>query len=313
MTLTELRLYLGRNPKPDDFDMFWEQALEELHTVDSQLEMVESSFSVPDVACYDIYFTGVRNARIHAQYLRPKRARSPHPAVLQFHGYKGSAGDWSEKLVYTSLGYSVIAMDCRGQGGRSEDSGRVRGTTYRGHIIRGLEDAPDNLLYRQIYLDTVQLAHLVMAFPEVDSHRIGVMGWSQGGALAVVCAALEPRIRRCAAVYPFLSDYRRAWEMDLGGCLEEIVPFFRNHDPQHIREAEIFTRLGYIDIQHLAPRIRGRVMWGMGLMDTVCPPSTQFAAYNKITAEKRLELFPDFGHESLPGMSDKILQFMCGL
>lgn len=117
-------------------------------------------------------------------------------------------------------------MDCRGQGGRSEDTGRVRGTTYRGHIIRGLEDAPDNLLYRQIYLDTVQLAHLVMEFPEVDSNRIGVVGWSQGGALAVVCAALEPRIRRCAAVYPFLGDYRRAWEMDLGGCLEEIVPFF---------------------------------------------------------------------------------------
>ncbi len=204
-------------------------------------------------------------------------------------------------------------MDCRGQGGRSEDTGRVRGTTYRGHIIRGLEDAPDNLLYRQIYLDTVQLAHLVMEFPEVDSNRIGVVGWSQGGALAVVCAALEPRIRRCAAVYPFLSDYRRAWEMDLGGCLEEIVPFFRNHDPQHLREDEIFTRLGYIDIQHLAPRIRGQVMWGMGLMDTVCPPSTQFAAYNKIMAEKQLELFPDFGHESLPGMSDKILQFMLRL
>ena len=42
-------------------------------------------------------------------------------------------------------------------------------------------------------------------------------------------------------------------------------------------------------------------MMGVGLMDTICPPSTQFAAYNKITAKKSLVIYPDFGHEGLPG------------
>ena len=31
----------------------------------------------------------------------------------------------------------VAAMDCRGQGGLSEDVGGVKGTTVNGHIIRG--------------------------------------------------------------------------------------------------------------------------------------------------------------------------------
>ena len=48
---------------------------------------------------------------------------------------------------------------------------------------------------------------------------------------------------------------------------------------------------------------------GVGLMDTICPPSTQFAAYNKITAPKRLEIYPDFGHEGLPGFTDKTIRF----
>jgi cephalosporin-C deacetylase len=48
-------------------------------------------------------------------------------------------------------------------------------------------------------------------------------------------------------------------------------------------------------------------------MDTVCPPSTQFAAYNKITADKSLEIYPDFGHEALPGHPDRIFQFLAGL
>jgi cephalosporin-C deacetylase len=70
-------------------------------------------------------------------------------------------------------------------------------------------------------------------------------------------------------------------------------------------------RLGYIDCQHLAPRIRGKVLMSTGLMDTICPPSTQFSAYNKITADKDMVIYPDFGHEGLPGNGDRVFQFMC--
>jgi len=47
-----------------------------------------------------------------------------------------------------------------------------------------------------------------------------------------------------------------------------------------------------------------------GLMDTVCPPSTQFAAYNKIAAPKRMVLYPDFEHENMPGRDDLVLDFL---
>ena len=51
----------------------------------------------------------------------------------------------------------------------------------------------------------------------------------------------------------------------------------------------------------------------VGLADSVCPPSTQFAAYNRIPGEKRYLLYPDFGHEGLPGSTDAIYDFMGGL
>ncbi|MFN2161951.1 MAG: acetylxylan esterase, partial [Candidatus Promineifilaceae bacterium] len=47
--------------------------------------------------------------------------------------------------------------------------------------------------------------------------------------------------------------------------------------------------------------------------DEICPPSTQFAAYNKITAPKEMVLYPDFGHEDLPGFDDRVFQFMMNL
>ena len=210
----------------------------------------------------------------------------------------GSSADWAEKLGYVAAGFSVAALDCRGQGGRSEDLGGTKGTTLRGHIIRGLADSPENLLFRSIFLDTAELAGIVMGMPEVDPTRVGAAGGSQGGGLTLACAALEPRINRAAPAYPFLCDYRRVWEMDLAlNAYEELRWFFRSFDPRHEREDEIFTRLGYIDLQHLAKRIRGKVLMAVGLMDTICPPSTQFAAFNKIVAPKELAIYPDYGHE----------------
>jgi len=315
MPLAKLKTYRGRNPKPRDFSTFWKRALAEMNGVKPEVEMRAAAFQAPYAACTDLYFTGVRGARVHAQLVRPKeRPKTPQPAVLMFHGYHGNAGDWSAKLGYAAAGYTVAALDCRGQGGRSQDPGGVAGHTLRGHIIRGLDGAPDDLLFRQIFLDTAQLAKIVMAMPEVDAKRVGACGGSQGGALTLACAALVPGIKRAAPAFPFLSDYKRVWEMDQAkDAYFELGDYFRWFDPLHEREQDVFTKLGYIDIQHLMPHVKAEVMMAVGLMDTICPPSTQFAAYNKIKAKKRLVIYPDFKHENLPGWSDKVFLFMQGL
>ncbi len=314
MPLAELRTYQGRNPRPADFDAYWKSALAQMRALEAQVELVPSDFTCAAAECFDLYFTGVGGARIHAKYLRPKGANAPHPAVVEFHGYSANSGDWCSKLKWISQGFAVAALDCRGQGGQSEDVGGVVGNTLRGHIIRGLDDKPENLLFRQIFLDCAQLAGIVMAMPEIDPKRVGATGGSQGGGLTLACAALEPRIARAAPVYPFLCDYQRVWEIDLAlHAYEELTEYFRRFDPRHDREQEVFTRLGYVDVQHLAPRIRAKVLMVVGLMDTTCPPSTQFAAYNKITSEKEMLLYPDFAHEGLPGADDAIFGFMEGM
>lgn len=310
----QLQTYAGFNPRPADFDKFWDDALDEMRAVDPCVALEPAAFQVPGVECFDLYFTGVGGARVHAKFLRPAQRSAACPAVLMFHGYSCDSSDWSSKLNYVAQGFVVAALDCRGQGGTSEDGGGVSGNTLHGHIIRGLEDAlaghPEKLLYRQQFLDTAELARIVMDMPEVDADRVSATGWSQGGALTVACAALEPRICRAAPVYPFLSDYKRVWNIDLArDAYVELKEFFRHVDPQHKREDEAFEKLGYIDIQNLAPRIRAELLWGTALMDTICPPSSQFAAYNKVTAKKQMAVFPDFTHEELPGLSDQIFRY----
>ena len=314
MPLEELLSYQGVNPKPKDFDIFWEESIKEMHALGYSHTLEKAEFQAPGVDCFDLWFTGVTAGRVYAKLLIPKGAKKA-PAVLHFHGYAGSSGDWSGYLRFVQAGFVVAALDCRGQGGKSQDKGAVSGNTLRGHIIRGLDDPdPKNMLTRTLFLDTAHLARIVMSLPSVDESRVGATGASQGGALSIACAALEPRVKLTAPVYPFMCDYKRVWDMDLDmDAYIELRDYFRRFDPRHIREDEVFERLGYIDLQHLAPRIRAEVLLCCGLMDTICPPSTQFAAYNKITSKKRYELWPDFGHENLPEASDIIYQFLLGL
>lgn len=316
MPLKELKKYKGINPKPSDFDSYWERALKELDEQDFQTELIPSDFKTDHSDCFDLYFTGVGGSRIHVRYARPAGATDAvkNPAVLRFHGYTGEAPPWSELMQWTAAGYSVFALDSRGQGGTSEDRGGVSGTTWKGQIIRGLSDNPDKLLFKQIFLDAAAMARIAFNRPEVDEARVGALGGSQGGALTLACAALEPRIKRIAPEFPFLCDYKRVWEMDLGqDAYSELQYFFKKFDPLHEKEDEIFSTLGYIDLQFLAPRIKAEVLMGCGLIDDICPPSSQFAMYNKIKAPKDICIYPDFGHENIPDFNDKSYLFMMGL
>ena len=314
MPLEQLLAYAGRNPRPADFDEFWDRSVAEMAALDPQIELRPASFQARGAECFDLYFTGMGGARVHAKYLRPKNAPEPHPALVMFHGYGGHSGNWADKLGYVAQGYSVAALDVRGQAGHSQDVGGTTGRTSSGHFIRGIDDGPDRMLFRSVFLDCAQLAGIVMAMPEVDAERVGATGGSQGGALTLACAALEPRVKLAALSFPFLCDYKRVWEMDLDiAAYTELRDYFRAFDPRHEREEEVFTRLGYVDVQFLAPRIQARTLMVTGLMDTVCPPSTQFAAYNKITAPKDVLIYPDFGHEDPPGAADAIFDFLAGL
>ena len=169
---------------------------------------------------------------------------------------------------------------------------------------------PEDLYYKKVFLDALDLMDIVMEFDDININKIGTMGYSQGGGIALALAALNTNVNKVFAVYPFLSDYKRCWDMDTGAAYEEIKDYFRQRDPQHERENEFFNNLGYIDIQNMAHWIKADVVMTTGLMDKVCPPSTQFAVYNKLLCRKKHLIFPEYGHEDmLNGLQDENLKW----
>ena len=81
MKLPELTSYQGTNPRPDDFDDYWDAALAELASVDPEVELVPSEFQAPYAECFPLYFTGNARARVHPKLL-PFRAQEGPPGRL---------------------------------------------------------------------------------------------------------------------------------------------------------------------------------------------------------------------------------------
>jgi len=274
--------------------------------------MVPAPFQSKIGKAYDLYFISIKNTRIHCRVMIPT-TKEKTPALLMFHGYRGTSKDFSAMLPYVSEGYSVFALDCRGQGGFSQDVFDGNGNTIDGHLTRGIVDAMNgdksHIYFRNVFLDTVQLHRCVTSFDFIDKTRIGTTGNSQGGGLAVACAALCPTIKCLAPIHPFLSDYKRVWEINIHKAYQEIYLYFRHYDPHHLREDEFFQALGYIDIKNMAKWIQAKTFFSTGLQDHTCPPSSTFAVYNNMKCERKMNIFYDFDHENMNGVDDEIFTF----
>ncbi len=311
--LAALKDYRGMDPRPSDFDPFWDARVAEAAAV--PLDYTLSPAPVPDwPGCLyrDLWFTGMGGARIHAKYIRPA-GDGPFPLILQFHGYPGSSRSWLELSSFPAMGFAVVSMDCPGQGGPGQDLGGYEGTTVAGHIVAGLDGDPRDMYFVRLYQDICILCRVVSGLPEIDRDRIAVNGASQGGAQGIACAALMPDlIRRAAILYPFLSDYRKVLELGADEIAYEGLRYYsRWFDPAHEHTARWLTQLGYIDTHNFAHRVRCPVLFGTGLSDTVCPPATQMAVYNELTCPKKLLVFPDYTHEEIQAFDDGLIDFFC--
>lgn len=298
MPLSEMKTYTGSQAVPADFDEFWDQ---QLALVPSSLKysLTPQNFNLPNINCYELKFEAFDQAKIYAKCLFPKQSKSAS-TVFTFHGYMGQSPDWSDLLKFPAVGYGVIAMDVRGQSGKSYDNQFYDGNTVKGQIIRGAIDGPENLFFRKIYLDVYSLIEIIAQQSFVNEHDLCAYGGSQAGALSIVAAALNPRIKKIAAIYPFLSDFKRV--LTIGNKDEpydELFRYFKFSDPLHKTEDQILNTLSYIDIKNMAHRITSPLKLFTGLEDQVCFPSTQFAMYNRISAQKELHLLPEYGHEEM--------------
>jgi len=293
----QLREYRSAQVDPADFDEFWAATLEQSRAFDLAVSVKPVYTGLVTVDVFDVTFAGYDGQPVRAWLRVPAGTTEPLPTVVQYVGYGGGRGEPTENLFWASAGYAHLHMDTRGQGsswsiGATPDPDGS-GPQGPGFMTRGIESR-ETYYYRRLITDAVRAVEAARSLPIVDSERVAVLGGSQGGGLALAVAGLVPDLAGVVAYVPFLCDFPRAATITDADPYHEIGRYLAVHRGT---EEAVHATLAYFDGVNFAKRAVAPASISVALMDSTCPPSTVFGAYNNYAGAKAITVWPYNGHE----------------
>jgi cephalosporin-C deacetylase len=293
-------------PVPDDFDQFWKAQKESLAREKMQVEMTPVTSTDPQVESFDLQVSCLGDAPVSGYYSRPLRSsEKKHPAILWVHG-AGVRG--------SSLGNSVngaregmLSLDINAHGlpnGKPKEfyAKQARGplANYR-HAGR---ESRDTIYFRGMYLRIVRAIDFLAAQPQWDGRNVIVIGHSQGGGQALAAGGIDQRVTAIATGVPALCDHGGRETGQINGW-PKIVPYDGNGQPNK----KVLQASRYIDAVNFASRCKAKAIMSVGFADSVCPPSSCYAAFNLLQGEKTIINEPKMGHAAPAHIKKAFLEF----
>lgn len=291
---------------PSGFLQFWEEAKAEAARIpmDPQMILIPER-SNEKVNVYHVSFQNFRNrSHIYGILCVPKK-EGKYPALLKVPGagvrpYAGDIAKAEQGVITLEIGIHGVPVNLPAEVYSDLGSGPLSGYQYFNM------DNRDRYYYKRVYLGCVRANDFLVSLPQFDGENLGVSGGSQGGALSIITAALDPRVKFLAADYPALSDVTGYLKGRAGGWPHM---FDKNNLPYNNSREKIET-VAYYDVVNFARHVKIPGYYSWGFNDETCPPTSMYAAYNVIKAPKELFLALETGHWTYPEQRERSSQWI---
>ncbi len=276
---------------PDNFLSFWEAARAEAIKLplDSRMTLVPER-STPEVNVYHISFQNYKpGSRIFGMLCVPVKA-GKYPAILKVPGagvraYKGAMDLAKSGIITLEIGIHGIPVNMADSVYNYLNTGALN--NYSSFNL----DDKDNYYYKRVYLGCLRAIDYLYTLDQFDGNRLAMLGGSQGGALSIITAALDHRVKYLVALFPALSDVTGYLYGRAGGWPHM---FYRNTLEQ-VDKKKLET-MGYYDVVNFARQLKVPGFYTWGYNDETCPPTSTFSVYNSINAPKEFYPAPETGH-----------------
>lgn len=276
--------------KKPDFEIFWSETLKDLKQTNPKFHIVKSNeWSTSRLDVYLVEMKSLDNCTIRGWFTVPaNKGKYKYPGLLRIPGH--SVNIIPDTSIYD---FAVLALNIRGHGNSQDEIN----PGFPGYLIYGIENK-STYIYRGAFMDCIRGIDFLCSRSEVDTSKLAVEGHSQGGALTFITAALDQRVKAAAADQPFLSDFKNYSEI-VDWPRSEFQHYLNHH--RSVTWEDLFTTLSYFDIKNFAKKIKCPMLMMSGLMDNICPPYTNFVAFNNLPSnfnnKNRYVIYPQALHE----------------
>ncbi len=292
---------------PSDFMEFWDEAKSELSEIPMDYKMThmpEKSSEHVDV--YHVSLQNIRNSKVYGVLSIPKSS-GKHPAILLVPGagirpYGGDINKALRGAITLQIGIHGIPIDML-----QEVYGNLASGSLSGYPHFNIWDK-DLYYYKRVYLGCIRALDFLVLLPQYDGENMGIQGGSQGGALSIITAALDDRIKYLTAVYPALSDMTGYLHGRAGGWPH----VFAGENMSRYNKPEVIETIGYYDVVNFARILKTPGFYTWGFNDETCPPTSFYSAYNSITAPKEVFVVQETGHWTYPEQGQKLDDWLFG-
>jgi cephalosporin-C deacetylase len=287
---------------PMDFDAFWRDAKADLAKIPLDAKMTLMPERCTEKV--NVYHVNIQNfkvgTRLYGILCVPKK-EGKYPALLHVPGagvrpYSGDIANAEKGIITLQIGIHGIPVNMDPSVYTDLGAGILNG--YPNYNL----DDKNRFFYKRVYVGCVRANDFLTSLPQYDGTNLAVTGGSQGGALSIVTAALDSRVKWLGAYYPALSDVTGYLKGRAGGWPH----YFDKNNRVFNETTEKLTTIGYYDVVNFARRVKAVGMYSWGFNDETCPPTSMYAAYNVITAPKDLFLALDTGHWTYPEQTEKV-------
>lgn len=290
-------------PVPDDFDAFWAAQKAELAKVPMKSALTAVTSGVPKgVEAFDVQIECAGGKPVSGYFGRPLNAKPKSlPAILHVHG----AGVRSSNLG--AVGWALneggmLSMDINAHGLPNGKPKEFYDALAAGELKDYRIEQPrdrEKIYFKGMFLRLLRALDFLAAQPEWDGKTLIVYGASQGGFQAFAAGGLDSRVSFFCAGVPAGCDHTGSEANRISGW-PKIVPKDAEGkpDPAALQAARYFDNVNFAT----RAKCQGAVVT-VGFIDTTCPPTSVYAAYNALTIPKAIHNDILSGHASTPAAS----------
>ena len=278
-------------PEPKDFLVYWMREKKKQARIPLNVRVTPLDYQADTtVAVFDVQADCLPGA-FSASYAYPKGAEKgslPALVTLNGAGVKSSRTVWTVHWAHDGL--CVLDFNVHGLPNNEPESyyRDLENGELHNYYLTGRDDR-DAMFFHDMVMRLLRALDVITSMPQWDGRTLFVQGCSQGGAQAIMAGCLDSRVDLVCAEIPAMSDHT-GMTVDRTSSGPHWVQC-----PDGEPDARQLEAARYYDVVNFARHVKAPTYVTVGMIDSVCPPTTVYSMYNRLPCEKHILRLP-MGH-----------------